>query len=155
MTDAGAPDTFHRMFDSAPGERTCVVLPDGSEISFNAMATRSRSIAAGFSRLGLCRGDAIGVWMANTPAWLQVFLACARLGALAVAINSRLRGREIGELLRRSSARLLVADACQGKVRSDDIFRTIYVDPDSVRAAVAHDVAANHAVPCLIGARVG
>jgi len=137
MTDAGAPDTFHRLFDSAPGERTCVVLPNGSEISFDAMAARSRSIAAGFSRLGLCRGDAIGVWMANTPAWLQVFLACARLGALAVGINARFRGREIGELLRRSSARLLVADACQGKVRSDEIFRTIAPsDLASLRAVV-------------------
>ena len=102
MTDAGAPDTFHRLFDSAPGERICVVLPEGSEISFNAMAACSRRIAAGFSRLGLRRGDAIGVWMANTPALLQVFLACARLGALAVGINARFRGREIGELLRRS-----------------------------------------------------
>jgi len=125
MTNAVTPDNFHRMFDSAPGERTCVVLPDGGELSFDAMAARSRSIAAGFSRLGLCRGDAIGVWMANTPAWLQVFLACARLGVLAVGINARFRGREVGELLRRSTARLLVADACQGKVRSDEIFRAI------------------------------
>ncbi|MBI2534441.1 MAG: AMP-binding protein [Deltaproteobacteria bacterium] len=83
------------------------------------------------------RGDAIGVWMANTPAWLQVFLACARLGALAVGINARFRGREIGELLRRSSARLLVADAWQGKVRSDEIFRTIAPsDLASLRAVV-------------------
>ncbi|MBI2363872.1 MAG: AMP-binding protein, partial [Deltaproteobacteria bacterium] len=137
MTNAGAPNTFHRLFDSAPGERICVVLPDGGELSFDAMAARSRSIAAGFSRLGLRRGDAIGVWMANTPAWLQVFLACARLGALAVGINARFRGREIGELLRRSSARLLVADAWQGKVRSDEIFRTIAPsDLASLRAVV-------------------
>ena len=61
MTNAGAPDTFHRMFDSAPGERICVVLPDGGEMSFNAMAARSRSIAAGLSQLGLRRGDAIGL----------------------------------------------------------------------------------------------
>ncbi|HEY7559773.1 MAG TPA: AMP-binding protein [Candidatus Binatia bacterium] len=125
MTNAGAPETFYRMFDSAAGDRTCVVLPDSSEIRFGAMAARSRSIAAGLARLGLCRGDAVGVWMANTPAWLQVFLACARLGALAVGINARFRGREIGELLRRSSARLLVADAWQGKVSGDEIFRTI------------------------------
>lgn len=125
MTAAGAPETFHRMFDSAPGKRVCMVLPDGGELSFAGMAARSRGIAAGFSRLGLSRGDAVGVWMANGPAWLQVFLACARLGALAVGINSRFRGREIGDLLRRSSARLLVADPWQGKVRSDEIFRTV------------------------------
>jgi fatty-acyl-CoA synthase len=125
MTNAGAPETFYRMFDSAAGDRTCVVLPDSSEIRFGSMAARSRSIAAGLARLGLCRGDAVGVWMANTPAWLQVFLACARLGALAVGVNARFRGREIGELLRRSSARLLVADAWQGKVSGDEIFRTI------------------------------
>lgn len=125
MTEAGAPKTFYRMFDSVPGERICVILPDGGEIRFDAMAARSRSIAGGLTRLGLRRGDAIGVWMTNTPAWLQVFLACARLGVLAVGINGRFRGREVGDLLRRSSARLLVTDAWQGKASSDEIFRTI------------------------------
>jgi fatty-acyl-CoA synthase len=137
MTNAGAPDTFYRMFDGASGERICVVLPDSSEIRFDAMAARSRSIAAGLARLGLCRGDAIGIWMANTPAWLQVFLACVRLGALAVGINTRFRGREIGDLLRRSSARLLVCDAWQGKVSSDEIIRAIAPrDLASLRAVV-------------------
>jgi fatty-acyl-CoA synthase len=137
MTEAGAPETFYQLFDSAPDERICVVLPDGGAIRFGAMAARSRSIAGGFSRLDARRGDAIGVWMTNKPAWLQVFLACARLGVLAVGINARFRGREVGDLLRRSSARLLVTDAWQGKVSSDEIFRTIAPsDLASLRAVV-------------------
>ena len=125
MTAAGATDTFYRMFDGVPGERICIVLPDGSAIRFDDMAAGSRRIAGGLARLGVGRGDAIGLWMSNTTAWLQVFLACTRRGVLAVGINPRFRGREVGELLRRSSARLLVTDLWQGKFRSDEIFRTI------------------------------
>ena len=137
MTKASASDTFYRMFDDAPGARACVVLPDGSEIRYDAMAARSRRIAGGLTRLGTRRGDAIGVWMSNSPAWLQVFLACARLGVLAVCINPRFRGRDVGELLRRSSARALITDPLHGKVPSEEIFRAIAPgDLTSLRAVV-------------------
>ena len=137
MIKASASDTFYRMFDGAPGERACIVLPDGSEIRYDAMAARSRNIAGGLARLGVRRGDAIGIWIANSPAWLQVFLACARLGVLAAGINPRFRGRDVGELLRRSSARILVTDPLQGKVPSDEIFRAVGPgDLSSLRAVV-------------------
>ena len=42
MSEAGVSETFYRLFDSAPGERICVVLPDGGAIRFGAMAARSR-----------------------------------------------------------------------------------------------------------------
>jgi fatty-acyl-CoA synthase len=137
MTEASAADTFYRMFDGIPGARACVVVPDGSEIRYESMTARSRDIAGGLARLGVRRGDAIGIWMANSPAWLQVFLGCARLGALAVAINPHFRGRDVGELLRRSSARILVTDPWHGKVPSSDIFRVVAPsDLSSLRAVV-------------------
>ena len=46
MSEAGVSETFYRLFDSAPSERICVVLPEGGAIRFGAMATRSRGIAA-------------------------------------------------------------------------------------------------------------
>jgi fatty-acyl-CoA synthase len=56
---------------------------------------------------------------------------------LAVAINPRFRGRDVGQLLRRSSVRVLVADRRQGEVQSDEIFRTIAPgDLESLRAVV-------------------
>jgi fatty-acyl-CoA synthase len=135
--NAGRNETFFQMFDGLPGERACVILPDGSAIRYNAMAARSRAIAAGLAALGVRRGDAVALWMANRPEWLQSFLACARLGALVVAVNPRLRSRDLGALLRCSLARVLVTDALQGPACSDVILRAVAPgDLTSLRAII-------------------
>ena len=42
------------------------------------------------------------------PGLVALYLACARLGAIAVAVNTRFRSSEIADILGRSGARLLV-----------------------------------------------
>ncbi|MCK6454863.1 MAG: AMP-binding protein [Alphaproteobacteria bacterium] len=118
-------DTFHAMFDAAPAGRPCVIAPDGRVSTYGEIGARSRALAQGFARLGIGRGDAVALWLANGADWLAVFLACARLGAMAVGVNARFRGGEIGELLRRTRARALVAGAQQGKLPGREIFATV------------------------------
>ena len=57
---------------------------------------------------GVAPGDRVALWLPNTPAWLALYLACARLGAIAVAVNTRFRASEIADIVGRSGARLLV-----------------------------------------------
>ncbi len=118
-------ESFYALFDAAPPERRCIVSADGMALSYGAIAARSRRIASGLAGLGIRRGDAVALWMANGADWLASFLACTRLGAMAVGVNARFRGREIGELLRRTRSRVLVADPWQGKQPSREIFATI------------------------------
>ena len=118
-------ETFHALFDAADPDRSCIVSPDGSAVSYGALGARSLGIAQGLKELGIARGDAVALWAANGPEWLAVFLACTRLGAMAVGVNARFRGREIGELLARTQARVLVADPMQGLTESREIFATI------------------------------
>ena len=56
------------------------------------------------------------------PAWLALYLACARLGAIAVAVNTRFRSSEIADILGRSGARLLVL--CALRAVAMDTWRT-------------------------------
>lgn len=53
-------------------------------------------------------GDRLGLWLPNVPAWLAVFFACARLGAIAVAVNTRFKSHEVADIIGRSRCRLLV-----------------------------------------------
>lgn len=73
-----------------------------------ALEIESRRVAQGLADLGVSRGDRVALWLPNVPAWLACFFACARLGAIIVAVNTRFRATEITGILGGSGARILV-----------------------------------------------
>src|SRR3990170_8699145 len=79
-----------------------------ARVSFRALDRLSRKLARSFARLGVRAGDRIAIWLPNVPAWHVCLLACARLGAVAVAINTRFRSAELAQILGRSAPRLMV-----------------------------------------------
>jgi fatty-acyl-CoA synthase len=84
-----------------------VIAPDGS-MSYAELDERSRRLATGLARLGVAGGDAVAVWLPNVAAWLELEFALARLGAVAVAVNTRFGPHELQQLLARSRSRVLV-----------------------------------------------
>ncbi|MGE0485473.1 MAG: AMP-binding protein [Gammaproteobacteria bacterium] len=73
-----------------------------------ALLEGSARVASGLAALGVGAGDRVALWLPNIPAWLECFLACARLGAIAVSVNTRFRAHEVSDIVGRSGARLLV-----------------------------------------------
>lgn len=69
---------------------------------------RSARLSGGLAELGVGRGDRVAVWLPNGPEWIELVFALARLGAAAVAINTRFRSHEVQDILVRSGARVLV-----------------------------------------------
>lgn len=76
-------------------------------------------MAAGLAARGVGRGDRVAVWLPNVPAWLELEFALARLGAIAVAVNTRFRAREAQDVVERSGARLLVRHPAYDRVDAD------------------------------------
>jgi crotonobetaine/carnitine-CoA ligase len=60
---------------------------------------------------GIKPGDRVALMCSNRPEFLQVFLGCAWLGAIAVPINTALRGLQLSHILRNSQPSLLVVEA--------------------------------------------
>lgn len=83
-------------------------LGEEGAIGYEALLDESQRVARGLADLGIGQGDRVALWLPNAPAWLVLYFACARLGAIAVAVNSRFRSVELGDILERSGARLLV-----------------------------------------------
>ena len=54
------------------------------------------------------RGDRVAVLLVNSTEFIEVLLGCAKIGALAVPLNVRLAGSEIGYILADSGADVLV-----------------------------------------------
>ena len=79
----------------------------GRVLSFAGLDARARRVARGLADIGIGPGDRVAVWLPNVPAWLELFFACARLGAVAVAVNTRFRSAEVGDIVGRSGARAL------------------------------------------------
>ena len=84
------------------------LVGDKLALSFADLDRRSARVAAGLERIGIVRGDCVAVWLPNLPEWIELFLACSRLGAITLALNTRFRSREVGDILRRSGSKVLV-----------------------------------------------
>src|SRR3989441_12463854 len=73
---------------------------------WDALADR---LAGALAARGIRRGDVVALLLPSTPLYLVAYLAAARLGAITTGINVRYRRTEVGHLLRRSGAALLLA----------------------------------------------
>ncbi|MBX6367385.1 MAG: AMP-binding protein [Rhodospirillales bacterium] len=96
------PELLDRARPSSPA-----LLVDDEVFTFGRLAEESRRAAQGLAELGVGRGDRVALWLPNLPAWLVLFFACARLGAIAVAVNTRFRAAEVEDIVGRSGAKVL------------------------------------------------
>jgi fatty-acyl-CoA synthase len=100
------------------GERT---------ISFGELHERSLRAAQGLADLGVGPGDRVALWLPNVPAYPILYFACTRLGAIAVAVNTRFRAVEVADIVGRSGAKVL---ACAPGFRRIDFLSILAeVDP--------------------------
>jgi len=74
-------------------------------------ARRAATSAAALVQAGVGRGDRVALMAHNRVEFLEVFLACAWIGAVVVPINTASMGPQIAYFLRDSQARLLVIEA--------------------------------------------
>ncbi|MDM0034343.1 AMP-binding protein [Variovorax sp. J22P271] len=83
-------------------------IVEGRAVDFAAFASTVDRTAVWLQAHGVRRGDRVAVWLVNRLEWLALYFALARIGAPLVAVNTRYRAHEVGYLLEKSCARLLV-----------------------------------------------
>lgn len=89
------------------GSRIALIDQD-QPVSYTALRQQTRALAAGLAQAGVRPGDRVAIWLPNCTAWISTFLACAHLGALALAVNTRFRALELADILGRGKADWLV-----------------------------------------------
>ncbi len=80
----------------------------GREITFPEMDEASDRVASAFLRMGIRRGDRIGIIALTQPEWLYTYFAAAKIGAIIVGLNVRYRETELDYMLNQSEARAVV-----------------------------------------------
>lgn len=89
------------------GDQTAIVYL-GQHITFNELLERSQRVADGLRRLGIGEGDRVSLWLPAVPAWLITYIALCRLGAVAVATNTKFRSSEVQDIVSRSQAKAII-----------------------------------------------
>ena len=102
--------TFSGHLDGLAARRpdATLLIDQDQRISAAQLRARSRALAAGLARIGVQPGHRVAVWLPNGAAWVESFLACAHLGALVLAVNTRFRALEVADILGRGQADWLV-----------------------------------------------
>jgi len=60
---------------------------------------RVDNMAKGLLSIGVKRGSHVGLWAQNVPDWLTFLYACAKLGAVAVTVNTNYKDHELAYIL--------------------------------------------------------
>lgn len=76
------------------GERPATVFL-GSEMSFAELKERADKLATALSRMGIGKGDRVGIMLPNCPQYLISFFAIVRLGAIVTNVNPIYTAREV------------------------------------------------------------
>lgn len=83
------------------------VVEGRTRVTYAELGARVERAAAACLASGLEAGDRVAVWAPNSLDWIVSALGAVTAGAVLVPLNTRFKGAEAADVLRRSGARLL------------------------------------------------
>ncbi|MGE8682231.1 MAG: AMP-binding protein [Achromobacter marplatensis] len=105
-----APITLSQALERVALERPhaqAFVAP-GERHDWRTMRDQARHIARALHAAGVRHGDHVGVLLGNSGVWVQIFYACAMLGAVTVPVNTRFKTEELEFCLKQADVKLLL-----------------------------------------------
>lgn len=97
------PDMLNAIAAEGGSKLAC---PEG-ERTYAELRDSSARVASGLQRMGVGHGDRVALYSENGFAWLALMFACARLGAIAVAVNSKFRSTEVSDIVTRAGCSVI------------------------------------------------
>ena len=86
-----------------------VAIADGdTRLSWTELLAAARTFGAALVASGIEPGDRVAIWAFNNVEWVVAVLGLFGAGAVLVPVNTRFKGVEAADILRRSRARALV-----------------------------------------------
>ena len=80
----------------------------GAQLTFLDLKTRADALAASLARLGIVKGDRVGIMLPNCPQYTFSAFAVLRLGAIVVNINPSYTAREVLTVASDSGVRVVI-----------------------------------------------
>jgi len=102
-------DLFETVARTVPDR--VALIGDSARYSFAEINDRCDRLAAGLAAQGIGRGDAIGLYLYNAPAYLEAFIAACKLGAVPYNVNYRYRADELRYLFANADSAAIIHGA--------------------------------------------
>ena len=102
-------DLFETVARTVP-ERLAVI-GEHQRLTFAELDERCDRLAAGLSAHGIGRGDSVGLYLYNGPAYLEAFIAACKLGAVPYNVNYRYRADELRYLFANADSAAIIHGA--------------------------------------------
>jgi len=112
--------------------------------TWNDFDQRTDALARGLAALDVQRGDRVAVLMLNCHRYLELYYACARMGAVIVPLNIRLARPEIVFILNDSESKVLVVDKTfaghiTGRDTTPTVSHIVYIGDETPLGMIHYD----------------
>ena len=84
------------------------IIFKGEHVSYSDLHRRANRSACWFRSVGIKKGDRVAVLLQNCPEFIEIYLACCRLGAIFVPLNFRSAVPEIDYFLKNAQPKLFI-----------------------------------------------
>lgn len=102
MIELTLSQLLHEKTELNPSQEFMVYADRDLRFTYAQFDKRVDDMACGLYAVGVRKGDNVGIWATNVPDWLTYMFACARLGAVAVTVNTSYKLHELEYLVKQS-----------------------------------------------------
>lgn len=126
LSDRTLGDWLEYWAKKTPDKEYIVYSDRNLRFSWKKFNERVDDMAKGLISIGVTRGSNVGIWAQNVPDWLTFLYATAKIGAVAVTVNTAYRLEELDYLLKDSDMHTLcMTDGVPGSNYTDIIYELI------------------------------
>lgn len=110
------------------------LVTETERISFAQLDEDVDRVADGLLAAGFSKGDHVALWLTNSPDWVRMFFAAARIGMVAIPINTRYKSSELEYILSQSDASALLMMDSYWQIDYPELLSSVIPDLASQRA---------------------
>jgi len=126
LSDRTVGEWLEYWAEKSPDKEYIVYSDRDLRFTWKQFNERVNQMAKGLIAIGVTRGSHVGIWAQNVPDWLTFLYATAKIGAVAVTINTNYRSEELRYLINNSDMHTLcMTDGVPGSNYTDIIYELV------------------------------
>lgn len=126
LFDRTLGDWLEHWAEHTPDKEYVVYSDRDLRFTWQAFNKRVDDMAKGLLAIGVGKGTHVGIWAQNVPDWLTFLYACAKIGAVAITVNTNYKEHELAFVLENSDMHTLCfTDGNQGTCYLDIVYTLI------------------------------
>ena len=123
LSDRTIGDWLEYWAEETPDREYIVYSDRDLRFTWKVFNERVDNMAKGLIAIGVTRGVNVGIWAQNVPDWLTFLYATAKIGAIAVTINTNYESEELQYVIENSDMHTLcMTDGVPGSNYTDIVY---------------------------------